>query len=142
MEKGYLESMTFGLCRDKAQTDLVEQFQYKFAYESDVVTMADSFGTDVAIPLSQSSQVKQLFLCTIMTDLRQVCIAAEALLGLHSALWCETTCAGSTKEFLLLREHAHLMRVCLPSQADMKTVKYQIVRMMRMLIQVPVQTSP
>ena len=72
MEKGYLESMTFGLCRDKAQTDLVEQFQYKFAYESDVVTMADSFGTDVAIPLSQSSQVKQLFLCTIMTDLRQV----------------------------------------------------------------------
>lgn len=64
VEKGYLETMTFGLCRDKEQTDLVEQFQYKFAYESDVVTMADSFGTDVAIPLSQSSQVYHLFLCT------------------------------------------------------------------------------
>ena len=50
VEKGYLETMTFGLCRDKDQTDLVEQFQYKFAYESDMVTMADSFGTDVAIP--------------------------------------------------------------------------------------------
>ena len=45
VEKGYLETMTFGLCRDKEQTDLVEQFQYKFAYESDIVTMADSFGT-------------------------------------------------------------------------------------------------
>ena len=64
MEKGYLETMTFGLCRDKDQTDLVEQFQYKFAYESDIVTMADSFGTDVAIPLSQSSQVKCLSVST------------------------------------------------------------------------------
>ena len=61
VEKGYLETMTFGLCRDKEQTDLVEQFQYKFAYESDVVTMADSFGTDIAVPLSQSSQVRHLF---------------------------------------------------------------------------------
>ena len=58
VEKGYLESMTFGLSRDKEQTDLVEQFQYKFAYdEADGMTMADSFGTDVVIPLSQSSQV-------------------------------------------------------------------------------------
>ena len=74
MEKGYLETMTFGICRDKDQTDLVEQFQYKFAYESDMVTMADSFGTDVAIPLSQSSQVTYFCVCTITMPSWQFCV--------------------------------------------------------------------
>ena len=82
VEKGYLETMTFGLCRDKEQTDLVEQFQYKFAYESDIVTMADSFGTDVAIPLSQSSQVYHLSLCTI--SIRQNVLLKVLLLELHT----------------------------------------------------------
>ena len=95
VEKGYLETMTFGLCRDKEQTDLVEQFQYKFAYESDVVTMADSFGTDVAIPISQSSQVKHLVLCTIGIELRQVCIAAESHAGTTLYSLYEAFCAGS-----------------------------------------------
>ncbi|CAK0773434.1 hypothetical protein CVIRNUC_004065 [Coccomyxa viridis] len=76
VEKGFLDTMTFGLSRDADQKELIEQFKYNFSYDVNGVTMADSFGTDVAIPLSQSSQ------------------------------------------------------------GDMKTVKYQIVRMMRMLIQI------
>ena len=49
--------MTFGLSRDADQKELIEQFKYNFSYDVNGVTMADSFGTDVAIPLSQSSQV-------------------------------------------------------------------------------------
>ena len=56
MEKGYLDTMIFGLSRDQAQTELVEQFQYKFAYDANGISIADSFGTETATPLS-SSQV-------------------------------------------------------------------------------------
>ncbi len=57
VEKGFLDTMTFGLSRDADQKELIEQFKYNFSYDVNGVTMADSFGTDVAIPLSQSSQV-------------------------------------------------------------------------------------
>lgn len=58
MEKGYLDTMIFGLSRDQAQTELVEQFQYRFAYDANGISIADSFGTETAILLS-SSQVSQ-----------------------------------------------------------------------------------
>lgn len=60
VEKGYLETMTFGLSRDKEGKELVEQFHYNFAYEGNAFTMTDSFGTNVDVPLSQSSQVRTL----------------------------------------------------------------------------------
>ena len=56
MEKGYLDTMIFGLSSDQAQTELVEQFQYRFAYDANGISIADSFGTETAILLS-SSQV-------------------------------------------------------------------------------------
>jgi hypothetical protein len=58
VEKGYLDTMTFGVSRDQAQTELVEQFQYKFAYDANGISIADSFGTEITIPPS-SSQVRQ-----------------------------------------------------------------------------------
>ena len=74
MEKGYLDTMIFGLSRDQAQTELVEQFQYKFAYDANGISIADSFGTETAIPLS-SSQVSP---CMSQLQFRK--------------RWCATAC--------------------------------------------------
>ena len=74
MEKGYLDTMIFGLSRDQAQTELVEQFQYKFAYDANGISIADSFGTETAIPLSSS----QASPCMSQLQFRK--------------LWCVTAC--------------------------------------------------
>lgn len=54
----YLASMSFGVCQDAAQTELLEEFVYNFTYDMpDSLRMTDKHGNDVQ--LNTSSQGSQ-----------------------------------------------------------------------------------
>lgn len=56
--------MTFGVSQDADQTELLEEFSYKFAYDmQDGLTMTDKHGNSIQLPASQASQVSQPMCC-------------------------------------------------------------------------------
>lgn len=57
----YLETMSFGVSRDAAQTDLLEEFTFNFSYDNPgTFTMTDQHDNIIATSMSQSSQVSPL----------------------------------------------------------------------------------
>lgn len=61
--------MNFGLCKDAAQTELLEEFTYTFTYDAlDTVKMADKHGNNIQLSWSQGSQVRKKSLsCSMQT---------------------------------------------------------------------------
>jgi hypothetical protein len=54
----YLESMSFGVCRDAAQTDILEQFTYNFCYDNNLsIKVTDQHDRSFTLSMSQQSQV-------------------------------------------------------------------------------------
>jgi hypothetical protein len=65
----YLESMSFGVSQDAAQTQLLEEFTYKFSYDMpNTLNVTDRHGNSIELPTSQASQVIFAELCAIMTS--------------------------------------------------------------------------
>ncbi len=62
----YLASMSFGVCQDAAQTELLEEFVYNFSYDTpDSLRMTDKHGNEVQ--LNVSSQGSQVCMATLAT---------------------------------------------------------------------------
>ena len=61
MGRQYLESMSFGVSQDAAQTELLEEFIYNFTYDSpNNVNITDNHGNSVQLNISQGSQASMI----------------------------------------------------------------------------------
>ncbi|CAL8470189.1 g9731 [Coccomyxa elongata] len=81
----YLASMSFGVCQDAAQTELLEEFVYNFSYDTpDSLRMTDKHGNEVQLNVSsQGSQTNiktvKYRIVRLMRTLIQVCTTLEQL---------------------------------------------------------------